>query len=381
MNTLVLRSIGTLFVLAISVAGCSPDASDSAPSVTQWSLDSAAITIGHDERVDALLERVTGATRLPDGSILVADLGEAPLRRFTADGRLAERIARKGSGPAEMTYLAWMYRCGDAVITYDIDGRRISVFSLDGRYQREFRYAVPEGQQAPYISACNQEGRFAHLGWGTLRGVAGVHRDTVPVWITTTPDGPPVVIDSVPASERWGQTYEGRVVGSMPLPFGKQPVVGIGRTRIYVGSGDEFTVRVYSLEGARVDSLHLNSAPLPVTPADIRDRIERYVLERGESERAAMERESEQIVFPASHAAFTALVVDAEDHVWVRPYISPDSATVAWHVFDPAGRHTAMVPMPRILDVFEIGADYVLGKYIDPVEAQPMVRLYRVRRD
>jgi hypothetical protein len=130
-----------------------------------------------------------------------------------------------------------------------------------------------------------------------------------------------------------------------------------------------------------VDSLHLNSAPLPVTPADIRDRIERYVLERGESERAAMERESEQIVFPASHAAFTALVVDAEDHVWVRPYISPDSATVAWHVFDPAGRHTAMVPMPRILDVFEIGADYVLGKYIDPVEAQPMVRLYRVRRD
>jgi sugar lactone lactonase YvrE len=367
-------------VLAITIAACSPDAGGSAPVVAQWGLDSAAITIGRDESVEALLEGVTGATRLPDGSILVADLGEAPLRRFNVDGSLAERVARKGAGPGEMIYLARMHRCGDAVITYDIEGYRISVVSLDGRYQREFRYAVPKGQQIPYISACNQEGRFAHLGWGSLRAQAGTHRDTVPVWTTTTPDGPPTIIDSVPASERWGQTYNGRVVGSMPLPFGKQPVVGIGRARIYVGSGDAFTVRVYSLDGTRVDSLYLAVAPQRVTPADIRDRIERYILERGESERASMERESAEISYPELHAAFTALVVDAADHVWVQPYVSPDSATVRWHVFDPAGRHIATVPMPRTLEVFEIGLDYVLGKFLDEVEAQPLVRLYRLRR-
>jgi hypothetical protein len=383
MRTYAVKPAGLVSLLALTITACAPDAGDTggAATVPRWSLDSAAITIGHDERIEALLERVTGATRLPNGRILVADLGEAPLRIFNTDGSLAERIARRGAGPGEMIYLAEMYRCGDAVITYDIEGRRISVFSLDGRYQREFRFAVPEGQQIPYISACNQEGRFAHLGWGTRgRLVAGVHRDTVPVWTTTTPDGPPVIIDSVPASERWGQTYEGRVVGSRPLPFGKQPVVGIGRERIYVGSGDRFTIRAYRLDGTRFDSLHLDVPARPVTPQDIRDRIEHYVLERGESERAGMERESAEIIYPETHAAYTALVVDAEDNVWVRPYVSPDSATAHWHVFDAAGRHTATVPIPRTLDVFEIGADYVLGKYIDPIEATPIVRLYRLRR-
>lgn len=378
MKTAITQLLG--LALALSLAACTSETSTPTASVAQWELDSAAITIGRDERVEALLERVTGASRLPDGSILVADLGEAPLRRFGADGALLERTARRGPGPGEMIYLARMFRCGDALFTYDIEGRRISVLSLEGRYLREFRFAVPEGQQVPYISACNQEGRFAHLGWGSLRPIAGTHRDTVPVWTTAIPDGPPTIIDSVPSSERWGQTYNGRVVGAMPLPFGKQPVVGIGRTRIYVGSGDTFTIRVYSLDGTRVDSLHLDAPPQPVTPADIRDRIERYVLERGESVRAQTERESAEIVYPATHGAFTDLVVDADDHVWVRAYAPPASTTVSWQVFAPNGRHTATAVLPRDLTVFEIGRDYVLGKYLDPVEEQPLVRLYRLRR-
>src|SRR5690606_5687834 len=98
-----------------------------------------------DEDPGALLQRATGATRLSDGSVIVADLGEAPLRRFNADGSLATRISRAGSGPGEMQYLAWLFRCGDQFITYDIQGYRISIFNLDGKYQREFRFKVPTG--------------------------------------------------------------------------------------------------------------------------------------------------------------------------------------------------------------------------------------------
>ena len=151
-------------VATTAVAACGSDASPRAASVAQWRIDSASIAIGEDERPEALLTRITGATRLPDGSILVADLGDAPMRRFYPDGSLAERLARSGSGPGEMNYLARLFRCGSELLTYDIEGRRVGVFSLDGRYQREFRFALPEGQQAPYISACNGDGRFAHLG-------------------------------------------------------------------------------------------------------------------------------------------------------------------------------------------------------------------------
>jgi sugar lactone lactonase YvrE len=369
-----------LRLFALVASACTSGTDDLRHAVSEWTLDSASVTIGRNEDSDALLERVTGASVLPDGRILIADLGESPLRIFNSDGSLATRIARAGSGPGEINYLARLFRCGDALFSYDIEGRRIIAFSLDGRYQRELRFAVPEGQQAPYISACNPDGRFAHLGWGTLRPQAGMHRDTVPVWTTTTPDGPPVIFDSIPASERWGQTYQGRVVGTRPLPFGRQPVIGFGRDRILVGSGDTFMVRVYALDGTRVDSLYLNVTAQPVTPADIRDRIERYILERGESERASTERESAEITYPATHAAFTALVVDADDYVWVRPYVAPALATVNWHVFAPDGRHTAVVALPRNLDVFEIGRDYVLGKFLDEVEAQPLVRMYGLRR-
>jgi hypothetical protein len=368
-------------LVALVLAACGSDAAPGTSELAAWTVDSATVTIGRDERPEALLERVTGASRLPDGSILVADLGDAPLRRYRADGSLDARLARSGAGPGEITYLAYLFRCGDEVITHDIDGRRISVFSLDGAYRREFRFALPEGQQAPYLSACNAAERFAHLGWGSRgRPQAGTHRDTVPVWTTAAPDGPTLVLDSVPSSERWGQTYNGRIVGSMPLPFGRQPVLGIGRDRIYVGSGDTFTIRVYAFDGSRLDSLHLPVELQPVTPADIRDRIERYVAERGESERASMERESAEIIYPTTHVAYTALKVDAEDYVWVRAYAAPSSALVEWQVFSPAGRHVATVPMPRALEVFEIGTDYVLGKYLDAAEGQPLVRLYPLRR-
>lgn len=133
-------------------------------------------------RRGALLQRATGATRLSDGSVIVADLGEAPLRRFNADGSLATRISRAGSGPGEMQYLAWLFRCGDQFITYDIQGCRISIFNLDGKYQREFRFKVPTGQQVPYTSACSSDRRFAHAGWGRMQPIAGAHRDTVPLW-------------------------------------------------------------------------------------------------------------------------------------------------------------------------------------------------------
>ncbi len=377
-TTMVARISG---LAAIALTACAPDAARVESGTKTWSLDSATITIGRDERPEALLTRVTGATRLADGRIIVADLGETPLRIFRADASLESRIARNGAGPGEITYLATLFRCGDEILTYDIDGRRVSVFSLEGTYLREFRFAIPEGRQAPYASACNAAGRFAHLAWGARsRPQVGTHRDTVPAWTTATPDGPAVVFDSVPSSERWGQTHNGRFVGTMPLPFGRQPVIGVGRERIYVGSGDTFTLRVYALDGTPLDPIHLAAALQPVTPEDIRDRIERYVAERGESERASMERESAGITYPATHAAYTALVVDADDHVWVRAYTPPASATAEWQVFGPDGRHVATVAMPRALQVFEIGRDYVLGKYVDTGEGQPLVRLYPLWR-
>lgn len=374
-----------LLPAVLLTAACGGDGGAPADEVASWTVDSLPqITIGRDadEETGVIFERITGATQLPDGSLLVADLGDAPLRLFGADGRFARNVARKGAGPGEMEYLARLFRCGDAIYTYDIDGYRISEYSTDASYLRTFRFAVPANQQVPYVSACDASGRFLHLGWGA-RGVpkAGYHRDTVPVWVTATADGAPAVVDSVPASERWGQTYQGRIVGSRPLPLGKQPSVAAGPAGFFVATGDAFEVIAYDSTGALRDTLRLADSVPAVTPADIRDLIEAQIAEAGERERASTEREYAEITFPERHGAITALLVDGDGLLWLRAYAPPSAATADWRVLDSSGREIARVAVPRRLEIFEVGRDYLLGRQLDAEQGVPVLQRWRLQRE
>lgn len=373
-----------LLPATLFTAACGGESAVPVDAVATWTVDSLPqLTLGRDAGSpdDVVFERITGATQLPDGSLLVADLGDAPLRLFDADGRFARNVARKGAGPGEMEYLARLYRCGDAIYTYDIDGYRISEYSTDAVYKRTFRFEVPATQTVPYVSACNATGRFVHLGWGA-RGVpkAGYHRDTVPVWVTATADGAPTVVDSVPASERWGQTYQGRIVGSRPLPLGKQPSVAEGPRGFYIATGDAYAVLAYDSTGALRDTLTLADSVPAVIEADIRDLIEAEIAEAGERQRASTEREYAEITFPERHGAITALLVDRDGLLWLRAYASPSAAAATWRVLDPSGREIARVELPRRLEVFEIGRDFLLGRRLDAEQGVPVLQRWRLRR-
>lgn len=371
-------------VFALLLAACGGDSASTSESAAVWTVDSVpTLSIGADEgdNLEAGFERLTGATRLPDGRLLAADLGSAPLRIFAADGDFVRTVARNGKGPGEIEYLARLFRCGDAVISYDIGGRRLLRWAFDGSLMREFRFAVPEGQQVPYISACNADGRFAHVGWGArIEPKAGYHRDTVPVWRADSADAPPTVFDSVPASERWGQTYQGRIVGSRPLPFAKQPSVGISGDRIYIATGDSDGVRVYGLDGTRLPNIAASTAAPPVTPQDIRDLIEREVLNDGEASRASIEREFGEITYPETKSAVSQLIVDTEGLLWLRPSVDAAATQVEWQVMDRDGQRRATISLPAALDIFEIGTDYILGREIDLAAGVPLLKSYRLRR-
>lgn len=378
------HSFGMLGVCILSLA-CDTQETSGTGRVAEWRVDSLpAVSIGlsDSDNLDAAFERITGATLLPDGRILVADLGDAPLKLFDQDGTFLRRVTRKGQGPREITYLARLFRCGDLVYTYDIDGYRIQQWSLDGEYEREFRFVLPARQQAVYASACNAAGRFVHVGWGSraVAPTAGYNRDTAVAWTSAAADSAPVVFDSVPSSERWGQTYEGEVVGSAPLPFGKQPFVAVGPSRIYIATGDPAGVLVYDLDGAPRPAVPLADSAPPVTPDDVRALIEREVLQDGESRRRAIEREYADITFPDTKSNVTALLVDAEERLWVRPPARANAATVLWQVFDPDGGVLATISLPSALEVFEIGADYILGRQLDETAEVPLVQLFRFSR-
>jgi len=370
-------TVGAIFIAALT-------AMRPPQQPASWALEAKpTVTIGTDDSDPAaILEAIVFATRLPDGSILIGDQGDFVLKVFAPNGTLRKSFARKGGGPGEVRFLGRMFRCGDSVYTYDIqEGHRMSVFTLEGRYVRTFRFHTPPGQRVPYNSACNPSGRFVHIGWGANNEIkAGLHRSVVPVWLSAADSGAPRMIDSVPGSERWGTVRENRLVGTRPLPLGKQPVVGIGRSRAYVGSGDRFQVRVFDLSGDPQEPLQRSEAPAAVSREDIRDEIERVVASAGEARRAAVERSYGEITLPSTLPAYTALVVDADDHVWIRPFPRGASATVRWSVFAPTGKLVAGVAVPKHLEVHEIGRDYLLGRFLDPEEGIPQVRQYRLTR-
>lgn len=348
----------------------------------RWTVDpQPQLTLGAGD-ASGTFGDVAGATRLPDGSILVGDRGDLALHLFSAQGRKVRSFGRKGTGPGEIEYVGRLLRCGDSIYTHDAgNGGRTSVFTLDGRYVRQFRFTGPGEAQQPYSSACNARGTFVHIGWEDRRQMrAGRFRTPVPLWLSRPTEGVLRVLDSIPGSERWGYVSNGQPAGTGPLPFGKQPVIGISETRVYAGSADEFRVQTYDMQGRAGATLSRPSPPQRLERADINAYIERVSSRAPASARERIVQSFSEIEFPSTAPAYTALLVDHTNHVWIRSYTRADKPDATWSVFSPTGALVAEVSVPARLSVHEIGTDHILGDMEDEDTAEPLVLLYRLRR-
>jgi len=372
--------VAHMFVCALL---CGPVVA-TAQAPARWTIDPApVVTIGASEAdTNDLLTAVVGAVRLPDGRMLVGDHGDFALRLFSAAGKPLRRLARSGSGPGEVRYLTRMLRCGDSVVTMDADGARVSVFSLDGVYARSFRLASPQPGRSAYASVCNRSGTFAHHGWENLTDVkAGPYRASVPFWLSGTDSAVRRVVGSYPGSERYGYVRPGGGGGTAgPLPLGKQPAIALASDRLYIGLADRYEIMAFDLSGKQVSTIRKSVPNLETTSDDIEYAIDKEVAGRGPEIRARIERRYGEMQLPKTIPAYAALKVDARENLWVQDYPRTKSPVVQWTVFDPRGREIAAVALPVHLEAYEIGDDYVLGRFMDPEESIPQVRLYRLHR-
>ncbi len=305
---------------------------------------------------------------MPTGNIAVGDLADYALREFTPTGALVKRYARKGEGPGEVGYLAPLLRCGGVLVANDITGP-LSVFQLDGTFVRAFRFPTPT-----YRMACNAALKFVAMGWASDRDrKTGAYRPNVKYWIARADPSLDVPLGTMAGGDRWS---EGN--GDSPLPLGREPRVAISSSRAYVALGDRLEVLVFDLSGKPLPSLSVPTTRVRVTTSDVDAEREREVAKLGERARTMLERRFASITMPEFLPATRDLLVDATGNVWVQHYPRASSPNVPWTIFSPEGRRLATISMPVAFEVYEIGADYVLGRYIDPDEQIPEVRLYRL---
>lgn len=382
-----------LSLAALAAPGCdsaAPGEPGSLASLTEWTIDTApALRLGATvDDTTQLFAVVIGATRLPDGRILVADRNDKTFQLYAADGTHLHGYGRQGDGPGEFQFPAKFWRCGDSVLVFDISGYQTSVFNLDGEFARAFRFgngAQQVGSQAPYRSACNAAGTFAHYGWDRASHKPGdpmVYRKPVPFWMGRADSIVTTVLDSFPGSERLIRlsSSNGLPAGDGPRMFGKQTAIALGKDRLFIGTADRPEILSMNLADHTFDTIFLPWTPALLTPELIAAEKALRLATSPADRHPGIEHDFEVEPFPDTLPPYADVMVDAEDLLWVQGYPAAGARTVDWTIVSREGKPMARVALPSDLTVFEIGVDYVLGRYVDPVESIPEVRMYRLHR-
>ena len=162
---------------------------------------------------------------------------------------------------------------------------------------------------------------------------------------------------------------------------------------IVISQTNRYELKSFSRDGTPARIVRRGHEPRAVTQGDvdayidasIEEEVPYYPDDLSESDirtyQAEARRRYRSTPVAERFPAFTSLVVDALDYLWVQEYEFPGEERPGslWTVFDPAGRVLGFVETPHGLQVFEIGENYILGHAMDELDVES-VQLWPLER-
>ena len=384
-------------LLCAALVGCSGEADEAPGSVvrdsagvrivensgprwtaeTAWRLSSEPLVdIGGGNDEQQQLFRVTGAVRLSDGRIVVANSGTHELRFYDPQGTYLSSLGGEGGGPGEFVFIGpvWLFAT-DSLLVFDTTPLRMSVFSVDGdggEFVRTFRLASL-GQGVPFPIGVFSDGTVLARTSSSSSGMppAGLSRDPLHLWRYSL-DGE--LLDTVGTFEgdEMYRAAVGQGVVGMSVPFGRRARTAPSGTHLFFGSGDSYKIDVFSSNGSLERSIRQLVANAPVTKEEI-ERIRRPPEDQSRPRPPGFRRMLNTMPFPETKPAYGELVVDAAGNLWVAEYSLRLFDATAWTVFDPQGTLLGTVQMPRGNRVRQIGHDFVLVTWRDEDDVEHVV--------
>lgn len=115
-----------------------------------------------DADPEYLFGAVSGAIRLSDGTVVVADMQALALRMFAPDGTHLRTVGRRGEGPGEFLAVTGLQRLpGDSIFVVD-RGTRWSLFDHDGDFVTSGRFDLSNWASDiyPEIAGVFSDGSF-----------------------------------------------------------------------------------------------------------------------------------------------------------------------------------------------------------------------------
>jgi hypothetical protein len=140
-------------------------------------------------------------------------------------------------------------------------------------------------------------------------------------------------------------------------------------------------VRAYFPDGTLAAIVRWPAGDLAVTDADLeRFNAVQFELAPDDSAmRQAIAARTKSLPIPPSRPAYGRIAVDHAGLLWISEAHVPIAAPVHWTAIAPGVGVLGQVDMPGHFDVYEIGKDYVLGRWTDEDGVQH-VRVHELRR-
>ena len=334
----------------------------------EWRVDEQPrIAIGAETR-DYQFAGIQGAVRLSDGRIVVGDAGSSEVRLYDPQGRFISAAGRAGGGPEEFRRMGKLVRAtGDSVVVFDAATRRLSVLAPSGAFGRTVSPAA--ATLGAFFAGALENGSYVFGVPIPLPPREGLTRDSV-VYLLVSADGSNAdTLVVAPGGEQY-QRVAGSRVARMTNPFGPMPAASAGGDRIFVGSTDFYEIRQFGRDGTETRVVRREVAPQDFTDAHFRQVADRF---------PQMAPTLAEIPRPNQAPAFSSLLVDRENNLWVQDYPSPGAAAVAWTVFNPQGAMLGEVALAAAFRPTDIGADYLVGVWTDGLGVE-RIRVYSLRK-
>lgn len=325
------------------------------------------------------LFRVTDATRLEDGRIVIANAGSNELRVFNADGSHAGTWGGRGEGPGEFVSYSpsavatWP---GDSIAAVNPWGTRLSLFDAEGNHGRD----VSLDPTMLDVVDLLPDGKIFTRGSGgglqsDMTGASGLVRSNTE-WGILDEDGTPLVsLGEFPGSEFYAIFgADGSLEGGMPHPFGRGTMGAVWGELVAVGVQDRYEIKAFASDGSLVRVIRRDGDPGSPTQADLDEYYARRYADLPDEDRISSLNAVRGMPLVESWPAFGETLADRAGYLWVREY-----EAAVWTVFDPQGQVRGLVETPSGLRPLEIGEDYLLGWVYDELGVE-YVQLWSLSR-
>jgi hypothetical protein len=167
--------------------------------------------------------------------------------------------------------------------------------------------------------------------------------------------------------------------GSTYPPWGRLIRHAVADHLIYVGTQEDGVVTAFRPDGSAAEIIRWPAGDLTLTDADI-DRFIEAHLERvpdDSANRAAVVERTRTVPLPPTRPAFGRLLVDRTGLLWISEAHLVIEPPTRWTAVEPGRGIVGQIELPPQFDVYEIGPDYLLGRWTDGLGVEH-VRMYRI---